>query len=207
MRRDLLLNLSLSFILIGIGFMLGNFYAGNGGFSRQEKTLTWTAPSMLTEMGGTPPSFMAGILLDAAWKQDATGDIIFPTRVGALHMNKLTTGPEALEHALRIHGDDAPFDGVYIPSYSSGEEQVTVWIFEIHSVYDAIKHLKKINDHIFINHDSGNYGSFYLQDVQVFHLQVDNKNNYYYRKDNKIYWISMATNDPIPLFIRFYEHF
>lgn len=186
--------------------MLGNFYAVSGDL-HQGKTLTFAAPSTSTAMESASPSFTTGILLDAVWKQEASEETIFPICVGSLHLDKLTTGPEALEHALRIHGDDAPFDGVYIPSYSGGEERVTVWIFEIHSVYDAAVHLKKINDHIYANHDPGTYGSFYLQDVQVFHLNISNENNYYYRKHNKIYWISMVTNDPIPLFLRFYEHF
>ena len=207
MRRNVLFNWILSFLLIGIGFVLGQFYASNDGFSQQGKTLAWAAPSLLTEAGGSSPLFMGSMLPDAPWKQELDEEILFPARIGTLHMDKLIAGPEALEHALRIHGEDAPLVNVFIPYYSGREEQVTVWIFEIHNSLEAVKHLKKINDRITGKHDPCNYGSFYLQDVQVFHLQVSNVNNYYYRKGDSIYWISLITNDPIPLFLRFYEQF
>ncbi len=207
MRRCLYFSWVLPFLLIGMGFMLGHYYAGYGGLSHQEDRLSWAASYPLAIAGGSSPSFSAGMLPDAPWKQEPGEDILFPARVGSLHMDKLITGTEALEHALRIHGDDAPFDSVFIPYYSSRDEQATVWIFEIHSTHAAIKHLIKINNYIMANHDPNNHGSFYLQDVKVFHLQGCSENYYYYRKDNNIYWISLITNDPIPLFLRFYEHF
>ena len=209
MRRNLYYTWVLSFLLIGMGFVLGYYYTGYGGFPiHRGNTLSWAAgPPPLTETGGNSPSFAAGMVPDAPWKQEPAVDIHFPAYVGLLHMEKLISGNEALEYALRIHGDDAPFDGVFIPYYRSRDEQVTVWLFETYSNFDAKKHLNKINNYITANHVPDNRSTFYLQDVQVFNLKKCNEYNYYYRKDNNIYWLSLITKDPIPLFLRFYEHF
>ncbi len=207
MRRDLYFTCVLSFLLIGMGFVLGHYYAVYDGFLSKEDSLSWAAAYPLTGVDGSSPSFTAGMLSDAPWKQKPGEELLYPDRIGSLHMDKLITGEEALEHAWRIHGDDAPFKDVFIPHYSGRDEQVTIWIFEIGSRSEAVKHLRKINDRITATHDPDNRGAFYLQNVPVFHLKSNSENYYYYRKDNNIYWISLITNDPLPLFLLFYEHF
>ncbi len=207
MRRNLFFTWVLSFLLIGMGFVLGHYYVGYGGFLSKENSLSWAASYPLTGADGISPSFSAGMLPDAPWKQEPGEELLYPDRIGSLHMVKLITGEEALEYARRIHGDDAPFKDVFIPYYSGRDEQVTVWIFETHSTHEAARHLKKINERINANHNPDNLGSFYLQDVLVFHMKSCSESNYYYRKDNNIFWISLITNDPIPLFFHFYEHF
>lgn len=206
MQRDSFLYWLLCFILIGVGFVLGIYYSANGGILRQGNSISLTAPSQLTQTGTNSPLFMARLLIDAPWKQEPDEEMLFPAHVGTLQMDKLIAGSDALAYAKRIHGNDAPLESVFIPTYSNRNERVTAWVLEMHSTHEAIKHLRKINNYISKQHPE-NYGSFYLQDVQVFHLQACSENSYYYRKDNTIYWVSLVTSDPIPLFLRFYEHF
>ncbi|MEW5921859.1 MAG: hypothetical protein AB1796_13110 [Bacillota bacterium] len=210
MRRQIFLTSILSLLLIGLGFVLGHYYASSGSFLRKGSYVAWTAPSLFWSRVETveyPPLLTAEIIEVDRWEREAKVELHFPARVGRLHMDKLISGKEAMEHAQRIHGNDAPLVRVFIPYYTSNDEQVTVWIFEIETVFEAKRHMDKINERMAETQDEDKCGSFYLQDVEINYLQSYNMNNYYYRKDNKIYWISLKSPDPIPLFLRFYEHF
>lgn len=193
----------LSVVLIGTGFGLGYFYVPGGSLFSQDKTVTWAAPSILAE---TPP-FIFNMSVDLPWEQGTVEDAIFPAQVEELDLKSVVSGEEALEHARQIHGDDAKFNKVYIPFYSSADKQAMIWVIEFDSAFAAKQHFKRINDRLTDAHDHDSLNPFFLQDVEVYHLQACNMYNYYYRKANHIYWVSLVTNVPLPLFLNFYEHF
>ncbi len=211
MRREVVFTCLLSFLLIGLGFLLGRYYALNGGLIRGQSSINWTVPSLffsrVETFDYTPLLGTFTLDADMPGQEPLKADLHFPARVGRLNMDKLISGKEALEHAQRMHGYDAPIVRVFIPYYSSADEQVTVWVFEMDTALEARKHLGKINERMSALKDGGKFGSFFLQDVEVYYLNHCHTDNYYYRKDNMIYWVSLNSSDPIPLFLRFYEYF
>jgi len=96
---------------------------------------------------------------------------------------------------------------LFIPYYSSSENQVVVWVFEMNSSLEARQYTEKINQYIKESETCSNSGSFFLQNVEVNYVEGLNYDNYYYCKNNIIYWITLAAKDPMPLFLRFYELF
>lgn len=210
MHRQNAITCILSLLLIGLGFVLGHYYASNGSLLRQGNNIAWTAPSVFWSKVETmeySPLLTPGLMEADSLERDFKAELLFPARVGRLQMDKLVSGKEAMEHAQRIHGSEAPLVRVFIPYYSSNNEQVTVWVFEIETVHEAIRHMQKINERIMETQGEDGCSSFYMQDVEINHLLSANTNNYYYRKDNMIYWISLNSTNPIPLFLHFYEHF
>jgi len=199
----------LSLLLIGLGFLLGHYHALHNGFLPQGVAL-WTASGLLpmrAEMGDFTPMLVTAIAEEIGLKQDAEERLLFPARVGDLQMERIISGEEAISHAQKIHGDKAPLARVFIPYYSGKDEQVTVWVFRMDSAHNAKTHMEKINERMAETQNENNFSTFYMQDVQINYLQSGNTKNYYYRKGNDIYWISMVTSDPTPLFLRFYEYF
>ena len=91
-----------------------------------------------------------------------------------------------------------------MPYYSSSENQVVVWVLKW--VAEAAD-MEKINLYINESETCSNSGSFFLQNVEVNYVEGLNYDNYYYCKNNIIYWITLAAKDPMPLFLRFYELF
>jgi hypothetical protein len=209
MRHQPFFNWVLSLLLIGLGFLLGHYHALHNGFLPQGGAFL-TASGLLpmrAEVGDYTPLLITAITEEISLKPEAEERLLFPARVGDLQMNKLISGEEAMTHAQKIHGDNAPLARVFIPYYSSKDEQVTVWIFEMASVQNAKMHMEIINERMTETQSENSFSTFSLQDVEVYYLQSGNTNNYYYRKDNVIYWISMVTSNPAPLFLRFYEYF
>ena len=209
MRHQPIFTWVLSLLLIGLGFLLGHYHALHNGFLPQGGAF-WTASGLLpmwAEMGDYTPLLITAITEEIGLKPGADERLLFPARVGELHMDKLISGEEALSHARKIHGDNAPLARVFIPYYSSKDEQVTVWIHQMDSVQNAKMHMEKINERMAETQNEENYSVFYMQDVQINYLQSGNTKNYYYREGNDIYWVSMVTSNPTPLFLRFYEYF
>lgn len=203
MNRDSWLTLILSLLLIGmcvVGYVYTTGYRALSG----NKPITWAAPLIET---GTDFSYFSSSMLGDAIKLEHGEENLFPCQVGELYLEKFASGEEALVHAYRIHGEDAPFERVFIPFYRGHGEKVTVWIFETSSNVAAKKHILKMRDRISESHEPDRLGSFFLQNVQISHLKDSNTYNYFYRKGDIIYWVSLATTDPLPLFLRFYEYF
>jgi hypothetical protein len=77
----------------------------------------------------------------------------------------------------------------------------------MNSPLEALQYTEKINMHIKESKTFQLSGSFFLQNVEVYYVKGLNFDNYYYCKNNIIYWISLAAKEPIPLFLKFYELF
>jgi len=177
----------LALIFVGIGFSLGRFFFPENVRIQGKKLLFEDM-----YVGEPPPN---------------SEDIQFPFMVDGLLLDNLITGEEAMEYARKIHGEEAPLKQVFISYYCGNHEQVILWLFEFSSSEEAKKHMEKVNCQIKKSQNFTEYGSFYLQNVEVNHAKGFMQNNYYYNKERIIYWVSLFNEDPIPLFLEFYEYF
>ncbi len=197
----------LAIIFTGIGFLLGYFFfPGNGNL--QGKRLLWSAPcDTFNPAEKKALSFLAEEMF-VGEPPPEVDDIQFPSTIAGLMMDKLITGEEALDYARRIHGEDNPIQRVFISHYSGKHEQVILWLFEFPTSEEALEYMKKVNNRINKSRICQKCGFFYLQNVKINYVQgLQLNNNYYYNKQKIIYWISLLNNDPIPLFLKFYEYF
>lgn len=196
----------LAFIFIVIGFLLGRFFPLANGKSQGKKALCMTPCSVnnLVQQSSNLVLLEGMITCESS---PGVEDISFPSSVGDFFMDKLITGEEALQYANRICGDDAPIQQVFISRYSSGAEQVILWIFEFSSTTEAREHMEKVQLRINDSQICTPSSSFYLENVEINFVQGLKLDNYYYNKQNLIYWVSLLTEDPIPLFLEFYQHF
>jgi len=205
----------LSLLLVGLGFFLGQYYALAKGMLWQATKIVWSAndsPSpgsvekgdkLFLHISGNTTQLQE---LEEHSTQEAT-ELQFPSKVDNLYIEKIISGKEALEHSQNIFGTEAPVKRLFIPYYSSSENQVVVWVFEMNSSLEARQYTEKINLYINESETCSNSGSFFLQNVEVNYVEGLNYDNYYYCKNNIIYWITLAAKDPMPLFLRFYELF
>jgi hypothetical protein len=205
----------MSLLLVGLGFLLGQYYAIARGKLWQTSKVIWSTADFPT-FGSFKEGdkIFSSIVNDESIVQEfkenspeEEKDVQFPSKVGNLYIDKIISGKEALEHSQQIFGSEAPVKRLFIPYYSSSENQAVVWVFEMNSPVKALQYLEKINLRIEESETFHHSGSFFLQNVEVYYVKGLNFDNYYYCKDNIIYWISLIAHDPIPLFLKFYEHF
>jgi len=211
LQRQTVCTVFMSLLLVGLGFLLGQYYAISRGMLWEAVSYSPAAPKFSADQKeeaawGGGDMFMGDTLVGPRIDEQ-TGDLQLPSRVDDLHMDKLLTGEEALEHSRKIFGAEAPIRKAFVPYYSSGDAQGIVWILKLESACKARQHVDIINSYIKESETFTPCGSFFLQNVEVHHVEGLNFNNYYYSKDNYIYWISLAAGDPVPLFLKFYEKF
>jgi hypothetical protein len=204
----------MSLLLAGLGFFLGQYYAIARGKLWQTSKIVWSTadyPAINSFKEGE--QLFSSIINDESLVQEfreeslEEKDLQFPSKVGSLYIDKIVSGKEALEHSQQIFGSEAPVKRLFIPYYSSSDNQAIVWVFEMNSLVEARQYMEKINLRLKESETFQHFGSFFLQNVEIYHVKGLNLENYYYCKDHIIYWISLRACDPIPLFLKFYEHF
>jgi hypothetical protein len=205
---------AMSFLLVGIGFFLGQYYAISKGMFWQTDGSFWSNVDHPVFYTGSDQEneFSYILLLSNLELTEEPNDCIeeelqFPSKVSNLYMDKLVSGKEALDHSLQIFGSEAPINRVYIPHYSSGDNQAIVWVYEMHSSPEAHEYLNKINYRMQESKTCEQSESFFIQNIKVFYVKSLDFDNYFYRKNNIIYWFSFKSEDPIPLFLKFFEQF
>ncbi len=201
-------------------FLLSGFFLGqHTDFTRYNWQSLWQRlvfynPLDMEQVNQAEPnnSQPAGLDVSPVGEPEAVrvagDDLSFPSYIGHFTLEKLLSGEEALELSQRIHGDEAPLTHVNVAFYRHREEQVILWVFELESLEDAASHLEKMN--IRLKEEGRNGGranSFYLKDEKIYHAQQLSMDNYYYKKDRMIFWLSLASHDPVSRFLTFYQHF
>ncbi|MGI6317219.1 MAG: hypothetical protein GX263_04030 [Firmicutes bacterium] len=213
MHRQLWYTVTMSLLLIGIGFFLGEYYAISRGILNKDSRLFCSIadfPVSIADGGGNKQVTGFGSVSTAELQINSTdehGELRFPSKVGGFYLDKVVSGKEALEHSRRIFGVEVPVENVFIPHYSRRDDQLFIWVFELDSLLEAKKCLDKVNKRIDESDTFEQVKSFFLQNVEVYYVKGLEYNNYYYRKGNIIYWFSSIIDDPIPLFLEFYEYF
>lgn len=212
MHRQIWYMVAMSFLLVGIGFFLGQYYATSKGMFWQTDGTIWSNADHLVFYTGSDQehefsSVLTNNLELAEELCESNEELQFPSKVSNLYMDKLVSGKEALDHSFQILGSEAPINRVYIPHYSSGEDEAIAWVFELDSSFEANQYLNKINDRMQESETCEQSGSFFIQNIKVFYVKGLDYDNYYYLKNSIIYWFSFLADDPMPLFLKFYEQF
>ena len=211
MHRQIWYTVVMSFLLVGIGFFLGQYYAvSKGMFWQANGTLWGTVDHPVFYTGSNQESefsFLNNFDFTEEPSDDCNQELQFPSKVSNLFMDKLVSGEEAMDHSLQIFGSEAPMKRVYIPHYSNSENQAIAWVFEMNSSPEANEYLNKINYRMKESESSVQSESFFIQNIKVFYVKSMDFDNYYYRKNNIIYWFSFKSEAPIPFFLKFFEHF
>ncbi|MDO9536240.1 MAG: hypothetical protein Q7J85_13175 [Bacillota bacterium] len=212
MHRQTWYMVVMSLLLVGIGFFLGQYYAiSKGTFWQTNGTFWSTDDHPILYTGSDQEHEFSSILLNSLQfteePSDATEELQFPSKVSNLYMDKLVSGKEALDHSYQILGSEAPINRVYIPHYSSEKNQAIVWVYEMNSSPEAHEYLNKINYRMEESETCEQSESFFIENIKVFYVKSLDYDSYYYRKNNFIYWFSFQSDDPIPLFLKFYEQF
>ena len=137
MHRQSVYLVILSLLLVGLGFFLGQYYALAKGMLWQATKIVWSAndsPSpgsvekgdkLFLHISGNTTQLQE---LEEHSTQEAT-ELQFP-KVDNLYIEKIISGKEALEHSQNIFGTEAPVKRLFIPYYSSSENQVVVWVLK-----------------------------------------------------------------------------
>lgn len=213
MKKQGLFFILYSLLLLSAGFLLGQLFVFSRGIYSWE-TIPWNSQDYFTSspVNGEMALLESGegVVLDSPEREGNGTEqerIDFPSHVGNFYMDKIVLGEEALSYAQKIHGSEAPIKRVFIPYYSNMKEQVIIWVFELESLKEAIRHMERINDRLQKSQQYEEPESFFLQNVEVHYVQGMNLDNYYYRKGHVIYWVSIIAEDPIPLFLKFYDYF
>lgn len=211
LRRPLLYTVLLSILLVGLGFMLGQHHILHGGSF-------WPSFEMLSRGAGffdaPKEEVMAEekelgaadieLMNDTA---DPYPSIEVPLQVGKLSLERMLSGEEAIRLFQKIFGDKDMIQEVLIPCYTNSDEQVIVWVFSMFSPAEAEAHLEQINTRMQKSEKFNTCGSFFIDDIQIYHVQGLEMNNYYYAREEKVLWLSLVSGQPLPLFLQFYEKF
>jgi hypothetical protein len=214
LHRQLWYTVIMSLLLIGVGFFLGEYYAISRGILSENSRLFCSftdIPVFSSDSGGrNKPALGFGSVTVAELKTKSAEkqvELGFPPRVGDFYLDRVVSGKEALEHSQKIFGAEISVENVFIPHYSSRDDQLFIWVFEMDSLLEAKECLDKVNNRIDESDTFEQVKSFFIQNVEVYYVKGLDYNNYYYRKNNTIYWFSSVIDDPIPLFLEFYEYF
>lgn len=211
LHRQSLYTIIFSLLLVSIGFFLGQYYAVSRGRLWHlgkiiSGTSSFSSPQVID--AGDKKTFNVSMDDKTFIPEKEEGKRLqFPSKVGNLYIDKIISGKEALEHSQQIFGTDAPVKRLFIPYYSNSENQAVVWVFEMNSSYEARQYTEKINLYISDSKTLQDCGSFFIDKVEIYYVKGLNYDNYYYYKNNFIYWISLVTKDPATLFLTFYEYF
>lgn len=215
MHRESWYVVIMSLLLIGIGFFFGQYYAVSRGMLWQTSELVCNCPDfpvLTPDRNDENESSVPGYVSIAPKVKshsiiEEEVEPTFPSQVGAYYLDRVVSGREAMEYSQRIFGMEALVEKVFIPHYSSTDSHLVIWVFEMDAALEARICLEKINNHLEESDTFERCRSFSLQNVKVYYANGLDYNNYYYRKNNIIYWFSFTIDDPIPLFLEFYEYF
>ena len=202
-RQILLASLFALFFLIN-GFLLGQYIdmpRDTWGLFREK--LVAMIPGQNAMTAGTDE--MMPLKLDLS--EEKGRELSFPPNVGQFSLEKLISGDEALELSYSILGEEVPIHRVYIVHYRFREEQAMLWIFELENEQDAEYLIGKMDSRFEVDQNNKGFSSFYLKDDKICHVNMFDMDNYYFKKNSAILWISLVAPDPVPRFLAFYEIF
>ncbi len=209
LRRPFFFTVLLSLLLVALGFMLGQFHVVSGGsFWPSSESLLRVRSFFSAADDGTgakEKEEMPGECLLESGNGELYPSIEVPGEVGGLALDLIISGEEAVALASQIYGDVDCVESVLIPSYSNGEERVTIWIFSMLSPAEAEVYLEKINRRVLSSERFTVCDSFFIQETQIHHVQGLDMINYYYASGSNVFWHSLVSDDPLPLFLEFYE--
>ncbi len=204
MFRQILITSLFALFFLTNGFLLGQYFdmpRDTWVFFREKLAVIIPQQNAIT--AGTDES----LTLELDLNGQKESELFFPPLVGQFSMEKLISGNQALELSNSIHGEEMPIHRVYIVHYRFREEQAILWVFDLESERDAEVLLGKINDRFEEGRDRKKVSSFYLKDDKICHVNMFDMDNYYFKKNSAIFWISLVAPDPVPRFLAFYEIF
>ena len=214
MHGQALFTLLLALLLVGTGFVLGQYYAINRGIPKLNSLSFFSSSqpldrlevqeqNMAEEAQGFS-SLSASVLEKDEQEEER---LLVPDELVDLRLSRLVEGEEALAEGLSFMGDSEAIKNITIPYYVGGNSQVTVWIVETYSSGEAAQLLEKMDcrlrdSDVFYNHET-----LIFDDFLVYGIEGLNMNNYYYRKNNLVFWISIISEEPEELLSKLFPYF
>lgn len=131
-------------------------------------------------------------------------DRIFPANLGDMRLNKTVKGSEALKDIYDLHGTDVDIYRAFIPYYQGANRQAVVWIAESDEEGAAVL-LMSTDEKILGNELFNNYASWIKDEVKIYKAERDGWSNYYYQKENMVYWVSIRSDEPTETFSLIFE--
>ncbi len=121
---------------------------------------------------------------------------LFPERLGDMHLVKVIKGEEALANVQSFQGTTIDIARAYIPHYQIGNRQVIIWITESHHEKDAAELIERMSHTIPNNEKFHNFDFFYTGGIKVYQVERMGWFNYFYQKENGVYWVSIQDDTP-----------
>ncbi len=132
-----------------------------------------------------------------------------PLEVAGMRLTSFTTGEEALSQMNKCLGSDFTIQEVYIPCYKGVSGEIIFWIVELESIGEAETMLIQMEKHVQCSLDFEGYQHFADSTVDELHYGRYNGDgtifvhHYFYRKGNRVYWVSMSGARQVSLLRRF----
>jgi len=138
----------------------------------------------------------------------APDHLVFPAQIQDLDLIQKDSGPQARGMISKLHGTAISIKEGYIGEYGGPAGQIIIWISESNSNDDAIKLFDIMDRKIAAAQKSGSSGeaqgppftdrrTMKLEGLDVVAVKGMGMENYYYRKDAKVYWIAVKGVDPL----------
>ncbi len=121
---------------------------------------------------------------------------LFPERLGDLYLVKVIKGEEALANVQSFQGTTIDIAQAYIPHYQIGNRQAIIWITESHHEEDAAELIQRMSHTIPNNEKFYNFDIFYTSGIKVYQVERMGWFNYFYQKENGVYWVSIQDDTP-----------
>lgn len=207
MHRQTLVTLILSLLLVATGFILGQFYTSINGvpvinslpfYQDEEEGLDEREEEReITLLSANNDQYFSAM--------NRALDI--PQELDTLRLLRVVEGEDALEESMRFLGGSDAIKSVTIPYYVSGNSQATVWVIETHTIEEAGRILERMNYRLSDSDLFYNHGCFAQNDLTVHLVEGFNMHNYFYQRDNFIFWMSIVSEEPDEIMGQLFHYF
>jgi len=131
-------------------------------------------------------------------------DKIFPDHLGDMKLNKVVKGSKAIMDIHDFHGTNVDIFRAFIPHYQGVNQEAVVWIIESNETGANVL-LISIDEKISENELFCNYETWIKDNIKIHEAERNGWFNYYYQKENQVYWVSIRSAVPSETFSLVFE--
>lgn len=122
----------------------------------------------------------------------------FPAEWEGLKRISMTAGEGALTEFKKLHGKSLPVVGGYKVDYANPSEKIILWVAVTQKPADADKLVQKMSEKI--SENAGTSREMFsrptatpLGGLKIYFTRGAGMNNYYYARQNLVYWVGISS--------------
>lgn len=158
------------------------------------------------------PYSQAGLMnSDLSDPEGSGGECFFPTEIAGLRLSSAVSGEKALLLVRKFLGLEYNIVDSYISCYSGEAEELFFWIVKLDQDSEAGLLLEQMEKRIKNSPYFCDYeGSYHAVVGELYYARFSNaanhlEHNFFYRKESRVYWVSIRGENPAELLDSFLD--